>query len=187
MHTVGLARGTRIRQHRRVVVEDEAVARIRARHRRRHATSRRRTASSRAACRPRRPGPGRECGAHTANLSHRCAPAAPPAGRRTARGQDPAAEPCAGDAVGPLAVRQRHRGVAPAGFGQPHRLPAHGDQHVVAAQEGDHVLGGRAVGQHRRVAAGGEGAGRSRRSRSAAATTRIFGWRNASSASLRVA
>ena len=156
MHTVGLARGTRIGQHRRVVVENEPVARIRsgvdlgtppAVVRRGHLVQRAVHVDTNplgnAAPTP------RTQPSSALQKRHRQL-------REQLGGQDPAAESCAGDAVGPLAVRQRDSGVAPAGLGQQHRMPAHRGQHVVAAQKRHQVVGGRALGPHRRVAAVGE-------------------------------
>ena len=84
VHTVGLAGGAGIGQHLRVVVEDEAVAGIAVGRRRRPATSRRRRGSSGTACRRRRGAPVRPRRPHGEFVvSHRRAPTARPATRRT--------------------------------------------------------------------------------------------------------
>ena len=178
VHAVGLAGRPRIRQHPRVVVEHEPVARVRVA----ASTSARHQPSSDRAIGYSVPSTSsrtslRAGGAHTANVSHRA---------RSSSATGNSANSSTADNVGRRPAGRSIRSVhCPAGSGRtvspqpvsarPHRLPGDRHQHVLAAEERHNVLGGRPGGQHGRVAAVGKGAGGSRRSRSAAAVTPHLG------------
>ena len=121
MHTVGLAGGAGIRQHLRVVVEDEAVARIGSGvdvgpppavvatgHRVQRAVDVEANPSG--------------CGAQTANSAIDALQQRDRQLARTGRRPALAAEPAAGDAVGPHTVGQSQRRITPTGFSEDHTV-----------------------------------------------------------------